>query len=87
MGEHNIHLHTIEKRLLEALAYMDRISIEKLAETSNLTIDQVRRGVEWLKFKNLVSSVDKSSSVISLASQGFQAAKKGLPERRLVKRK
>jgi phenylalanyl-tRNA synthetase alpha chain len=84
MVDYNYQLHPIEKSLLERLASSDRMSVEKLAETSDLTIDQVRRGIEWLKFKKLVSSADRSFTVVSLGSGGFKAAKEGLPERRLV---
>ena len=84
MVDYNSQLHPIEKSLLERLAGSDQMSVEKLTETSGLTIDQVRRGIEWLKFKKLVYSADKSFNVISLGLHGFKAAKQGLPERRLV---
>ncbi|MFL6441717.1 MAG: hypothetical protein ACJ702_07155, partial [Nitrososphaeraceae archaeon] len=84
MVDDSTQLHPIEKSLLERLASSDRMSVEKLVETSDLTIDQVRRGIEWLKFKKLVSSADRSFTLVSLGSSGFKAAKEGLPERRLV---
>jgi phenylalanyl-tRNA synthetase alpha chain len=84
MVDDSTQLHPIEKSLLERLASSDRMSVEKLVETSDLTIDQVRRGIEWLKFKKLVSSADRSFTLVSLGSSGFKAAKDGLPERRLV---
>src|ERR1041384_5449339 len=84
MVDDSPELHPIEKLLLERLADRDPISIEKLGETSDLSVDQVRRGIEWLKFKKLIASVDKLFVVISLGSNGLEACKKGLPERRLV---
>ena len=84
MVDDSPQLHQIEKLLLERLANSDPISIEKLVETSDLSVDQVRRGIEWLKFKKLIASIDKLYAVISLGSNGFEACKKGLPERRLV---
>jgi phenylalanyl-tRNA synthetase alpha chain len=84
MVDDSPELHPIEKLLLERLADRDPISIEKLVETSDLSVDQVRRGIEWLKFKKLIASIDKLYTVISLGSNGFEACKKGLPERRLV---
>src|SRR5207247_1747688 len=39
----------------------------------------------WLKFKNLVSVSETSTSTISLGPLGHKAARSGLPERRLVK--
>ncbi len=84
MVDDSPQLHPIEKLLLERLVNSDPISIEKLVETSDLSVDQVRRGIEWLKFKKLIASIDKLYDVISLGSNGFEACKKGLPERRLV---
>ncbi|MEW6605685.1 MAG: phenylalanine--tRNA ligase subunit alpha, partial [Thermoproteota archaeon] len=57
---------------------------EQLAAATGLSIDQVRRGIEWLKFKNLISINESSRSTARLASEGKAAASKGLPERRLV---
>ena len=84
MVDDSIQLHPIEKSLLEILAISDHISVEKLVETSNLSVDQVRRGIEWLKFKKLISSIEKYYTVISLGSNGLKAGKEGLPERRLL---
>src|SRR5918912_4426874 len=84
MVDHSIQLHPIERSLLEILTISDHISVEKLVEKSNLSVDQVRRGIEWLKFKKLISSVDKYYTVISLGSNGLKAGKEGLPERRLL---
>ena len=58
--------------------------MERLIETTGLEIDQVRRGVEWLKFKNLILLGESSISIISLATNGQIAIKSGLPERRLI---
>ncbi len=84
MVDDSIQLHPIEKLLLNILAISDHISVEKLVESSKLSVDQVRRGIEWLKFKKLISSVDKYYTVISLGSNGIEAGKEELPERRLV---
>ena len=78
-------LHPIEKLLLKRLSAADSvISIERLIDLTGLGIDQVRRGIEWLKFKNLISLKEKSVSVIQLGNKGRIAIEKGLPERRLV---
>ena len=47
-------------------------------------MDQVRRGIEWLKFKSLISLDESSTFSVSLAPGGEAGAKVGLPERRLV---
>jgi phenylalanyl-tRNA synthetase alpha chain len=78
-------LHPIEKSILRALAKSGRwMSVEDLVDRTNKSIDQVRRGIEWLKFKNLISLKDRSSVIISLGPNGQKAAVEGLPERRLV---
>jgi phenylalanyl-tRNA synthetase alpha chain len=78
-------LHPIEKSILRALAKSGRwMSVEDLVDSTNQSIDQVRRGIEWLKFKNLISLKDRSSVIISLGPNGQKAVVEGLPERRLV---
>ena len=64
----SIKLHPIERSLLQILATNQQISTERIAHISNLSIDQVRRGIEWLKFKNLISLTDKSITIIMSAS-------------------
>jgi len=70
----NSPLHPLEKSILEALVGRNRQSIEELAKDTRLGIDQIRRGIEWLKLKGLIH-LDEMSS-ISLGTS--------LPERRLV---
>lgn len=78
-------LHPIEKSILRSLAKSGSwMSIEDLVDATKQSIDQVRRGIEWLKFKNLISLNDRSSVIISLGPNGQKAALEGLPERRLV---
>jgi len=78
-------LHPIERSILKALANNNNnSSVEHLATATGLSIDQMRRGIEWLKFKNLVSIRESFRSTVRLASEGKAAAINGLPERRLV---
>ena len=77
-------LHPIERALLKALGVSRNSTVETLCANSGLDIDQVRRGVEWLKFKKLVSICETVSTLISLTDTGVKAAESGLPERRLV---
>ena len=58
--------------------------MEKLEESTNLSSDQIRRGVEWLRLKELANVVESSTSVFSLGKNGLEAFEKGLPERRLL---
>lgn len=76
-------LHPIERSILKALAGGNSGS-EQLVAATGLSIDQVRRGIEWLKFKNLISINESSRSTAHLASEGKAAAVSGLPERRLA---
>lgn len=78
----DIPLHALEKSLLKALAVNNEQSMEDLVTGTRLGVDQVRRGVEWLRLKGLVH-VNETIS-LSLGSSGHQAARDGLPERKLV---
>jgi phenylalanyl-tRNA synthetase alpha chain len=75
-------LHPVEISLLKSLIGRKKQSIEELRKDTLLGIDQIRRGIEWLKLKRLIHLDEKNSA--SLGSSGYQAIKQGLPERRLV---
>lgn len=76
-------LHEIERRII--LTLKDNImSIEEISNHSKLTLDQVRRGIEWLKYKGLIEIDENIIKVIQLDTNGIKALKYGLPERRLV---
>ena len=47
-------------------------------------MDQIRRGVEWLRQKKLVDVSDSTDNSYSLGKNGLDALKNGLPERRLA---
>jgi phenylalanyl-tRNA synthetase alpha chain len=76
--------HPIEQSILRSLSDNDHVRVDSLVAATGLSIDQIRRGVEWLKFKNLISIKESSTQRIFLAPGGITAAKNGLPERRLV---
>src|SRR5919205_3851164 len=76
--------HSIERSILKALFDKERLRVDELVDSAGLSIDQIRRGIEWLKFKNLISIDEPSTKRVYLASEGLAAAKNGLPERRLV---
>ncbi|HEX9677945.1 phenylalanine--tRNA ligase subunit alpha [Nitrososphaera sp.] len=78
-------LHPIERSILKALAQREQASLEGLAGAAGLSADQARRGVEWLKFKCLITVSESSTFVVSLDAEGKDAAQFGLPERRLVR--
>jgi phenylalanyl-tRNA synthetase alpha chain len=77
-------LHPIERSILKTLAGA-QLATDRLAQAASLSIDQARRGIEWLKSKNLVSVNELASSTVSLDAAGRGAAQFGLPERRLVR--
>jgi phenylalanyl-tRNA synthetase alpha chain len=81
-GNNNPPLHSLEKSILEALVGRNAKSIEELAKATRLGIDQIRRGIEWLKLKGFIHLNEVSS--VSLGTSGYLAIKQGLPERRLV---
>jgi phenylalanyl-tRNA synthetase alpha chain len=76
--------HPIERSILNSLSNNDHVGAHSLAASTGLSIDQIRRGIEWLKFKNLISIEESSTQRVFVASEGIEAAEKGLPERRLV---
>jgi phenylalanyl-tRNA synthetase alpha chain len=76
--------HPIERSILNSLSNNDHVRAELLVASTGLSIDQIRRGIEWLKFKNLISIKESSTQRVFMASGGMAAAKNGLPERRLV---
>lgn len=77
-------LHPIERSILNSLSSSDYIPVSSLVANTGLPIDQVRRGIEWLKFKRLIVIEQISTQRIFITSEGMEAAKNGLPERRLV---
>ena len=60
------NLHKIEKKILLTLVKHDKMDIEKLATITNLSLDNVRRGIEWLKYKGIVLVSIQKESIIHL---------------------
>ena len=77
-------LHPIEQKILKSLLEKQNLTPEELAEKTQLSIDQVRRGTEWLKFKDLVQVNESERNFVMLGKRGNEALQNGLPERRLV---
>jgi phenylalanyl-tRNA synthetase alpha chain len=77
-------LHPIERSILNSLSNNDYVRAHSLTASTGLSMDQIRRGIEWLKFKNLISIEESSTQRVFLASEGMAAEEKGLPERRLI---
>jgi phenylalanyl-tRNA synthetase alpha chain len=77
-------LHPIERSILNSLSNNDYAEAHSVAANTGMSMDQIIRGIEWLKFKNLISIEESSTKRVFLASEGVAAAQKGLPERRLI---
>jgi phenylalanyl-tRNA synthetase alpha chain len=77
-------LHPIEKSIIKLLKSAQSLTEEQIAEKTNLSIDQTRRGIEWLKLKNLAIVTESEKSFIKLGKNGLAAKQEGFPERKLV---
>lgn len=77
-------LHPIEKTIIKLLKTTQNLSEEQISEKTNLSIDQTRRGIEWLRLKNLAAVSESEKSFVSLGKNGTLAKNEGLPERKLV---
>ena len=76
--------HDIEKKIINSLKENPKQNPETLEKSTGLSPDQIRRGIEWLKLKDLAIVDESSSSVFSLGKNGLESLKLGLPERRLL---
>ena len=77
-------LHDIEKQIVKLLKSTPNLTEEQLSKTTALSMDQIRRGVEWLRQKKLADVTETTNTSCSLGKNGLDALKNGLPERRLV---
>ena len=76
--------HDIEKKIITSLRDNPKQTPESLEKSTQLSPDQIRRGIEWLKLKDLAIVFESKSSVMSLGKNGIESFEKGLPERRLL---
>ena len=76
--------HDIEKKIITSLKENPIQTPETLEKSTQLLPDQIRRGIEWLKLKNLAIVDESKSSTLSLGKNGLDSFEKGLPERRLL---
>ena len=77
-------LHDIEKQIIKLLQSTPNLTEEQLAQETKLSMDQIRRGVEWLRQKKLADVTETTNTSYSLGKNGLEALKNGLPERRLA---
>jgi len=76
--------HDIEKKIIASLKENPLQTPETLEKSTELLPDQIRRGIEWLKLKNLAIVDESKSSTLSLGKNGLDSFENGLPERRLL---
>ncbi len=76
--------HDIEKKIIASLKDNPKQTPETLEKSTKLSSDQIRRGIEWLKLKDLAIVNESKASIISLGKNGLESLQKGLPERRLL---
>ena len=77
-------LHDIEKKIIEVLKSKPNQTTEQLSEITELSIDQIRRGIEWLRLKDLAEISESTKKSVSLGKNGLEAFRNGLPERKLI---
>ncbi len=76
--------HDIEKKIIHSLQHNENLTIDDIMKKTGLQSDQVRRGIEWLKLKNLAYVKELKDIFYNFGEKGYEAIEKGLPERRLV---
>ncbi|MEX0862790.1 phenylalanine--tRNA ligase subunit alpha [Nitrosopumilus sp.] len=76
--------HDIEKKIILSLRTIPKQTPETLEKSTQLSPDQIRRGIEWLKLKDLALVTESKTSIFSLGKNGVESFQKGLPERRLL---
>ncbi|MDH3619032.1 MAG: phenylalanine--tRNA ligase subunit alpha [Nitrosopumilus sp.] len=76
--------HEIEKKIISVLKTESKLTPEKLEKYTHLSPDQIRRGIEWLKLKDLAIVNESKNINFSLGKNGLESYQKGLPERRLL---
>jgi phenylalanyl-tRNA synthetase alpha chain len=84
MSDSGQPFHPIERKLLTSLSQVDRADLHELEGFTGLSIDQIRRGVEWLKAKTLIVTDETEIEMFAPGELGSRAIEFGLPERRLV---
>ena len=77
-------LHEIEKKIIDSLQKKSDQTPEQLSESTELSIDQIRRGIEWLRLKEFAKVNESSKVTVSLGKNGIDSFKNGLPERKLM---
>ena len=62
-------LHDIEKQIINVLQSDPNLTEEQISQETNLSMDQIRRGVEWLRQKKLADVSDSINISLSLGKK------------------
>jgi phenylalanyl-tRNA synthetase alpha chain len=62
-------LHPMEQKVLAALRASGKLGLQDIASRSGLNLDQVRRAVQWLNSKKLVTIFETASSSLEYSGQ------------------
>ena len=76
--------HEIEKKIIASLRENPKQTPASLENSTQLSPDQIRRGIEWLRLKEFAIVNESKSSIFRLGKNGLESFQKGLPERRLL---
>ncbi len=80
-----IALHDIERRIILALGERrEWVGLDELSKHTGLNMDQIRRGVEWLRYKGIISMRESTVKLIGIGREGLKILESNLPEVRLV---
>ncbi|MEM4311133.1 MAG: phenylalanine--tRNA ligase subunit alpha [Nitrososphaerales archaeon] len=79
-------LHSLEKRVILTLKGKEELSLEDLRKETNLSLDHLRRAIEWLRLKGLLSIRREVFIKVKLDEKGLKAHFEGLPERIIIER-
>ena len=69
--------HDIEKKIITSLRENSKQTPETLEQSTQLSPDQIRRGIEWLKLKDLAIVTESQTSMISLGKKWYGIFSKG----------
>ncbi|ABK76724.1 phenylalanyl-tRNA synthetase alpha subunit [Cenarchaeum symbiosum A] len=76
-------LHEIEKKIIGVIRGEWRFEAD-LPFLTGLSPDQVRRGIQWLKHKDIITVNETANIEFRLGKNGLEALANKLPERRLM---
>ena len=78
-------LHIYEKKLLKELEANSEVTPEEIAENTGMDIKSVMSAAGSLASKDIIEVDKEVQKTYSLTDDGLEYAKKGLPERRILK--